>query len=166
MADGTTPQPPRPPEDRDLIALCRELNAQGARYLVVGGMAIIQQGFLRATEDIDLLVQRSEENRRAVVRALEMLPGKSAREITERDFADYAVVRVVDELMIDLMMAACGLSYEDAIQDAETVVIEGVAIPFASAETLLKMKQTYRDKDEIDRVFLKRLLAERKKRSG
>ena len=166
MADGTTPQPPRPPEDRDLIALCRELNAQGARYLVVGGMAIIQQGFLRATEDIDLLVQRSEENRRAVVRALEMLPGKSAREITERDFADYAVVRVVDELMIDLMMAACGLSYEDAIQDAETVDIEGVAIPYASAETLLKMKQTYRDKDEIDRVFLKRLLAERKKRSG
>ena len=95
-----------------------------------------------------------------------MLPGKSAREITERDFADYAVVRVVDELMIDLMMAAGGLSYEDAIQDAETVVIEGVAIPFASAETLLKMKQTYRDKDEIDRVFLKRLLAEKKKRSG
>ena len=166
MADGTTPQPPRPPEDRDLIALCRELNAQGARYLVVGGMAIIQQGFLRATEDIDLLVQRSEENRRAVVRALEMLPGKSAREITARDFTDYAVVRVVDELMIDLMMAACGLSYEDAIQDAETAIIEGVAIPFASAETLLKMKQTYRDKDEIDRVFLRRILAEKKKRPG
>ena len=127
-------------------------------------MAVIQQGFLRATEDIDLLVQRSEANRKAVVRALEMLPGKSAREITERDFTDYAVVRVVDELMIDLMMAACGLSYEDAIKDAEIVILEGVAIPFASAETLWKMKQTYRDKDEIDRVFLQRLLAERKKR--
>lgn len=165
MADGTTPQSPRPPEDRDLIALCRELNTQGAKYLVVGGMAVIRQGFLRATEDIDLLVQRSEANRQAIVRALEMLPGKSARDITELDFRDYTVVRVVDELMIDLMMAACGLSYEDAIQDAETVTIEGVPIPFASAETLWKMKQTYRDKDEIDRFFLQRLLAERKKRS-
>ncbi len=77
---------PGPPEDRDLIALCRELNAQGAKYLVVGGMAVIQQGFLRATEDIELLVQRSEANRQAIVRALEMLPGKSAREITELDF--------------------------------------------------------------------------------
>ena len=164
MADGTTHQSPRPPEDRDLIALCRELNSQGAKYLVIGGLAIIRQGFLRATEDIDLLVQRSEANRQAIVRALEMLPGKSAREINERDFKDYVVVRVVDELMIDLMMTACGLSYEDAIKDAETVNLEGVPIPFASAETLWKMKQTFRDKDEIDRAFLLRLLAERKKR--
>jgi len=125
-------------------------------------MAIIRQGFLRATEDIDLLVLQSEENRRAVVRALEMLPGKSAREITARDFTDYAVVRVVDDLVIDLMMAACGLTYDEAVKDAETAVLEGVAIPFASAETLLRMKQTYRDKDEVDRLFLRRLLAERR----
>ena len=148
-----------------MIALARELNAQGAKYLVVGGMAIIQHGYLRATEDIDLLVQQSEENRQSIVRALEMLPGKSAREITERDFKDYVVVRVVDSLMIDLMMAACGISYEDAIKDAERVVLEGVTIPFASVETMLKMKQTYRDKDEVDRVFLQRLIAERKKQS-
>jgi len=164
MADSSTHQPPRPPEDRDLISLCRDLNAQGARYLVIGGMAIIQQGYLRATEDIDLLVERSEENRRAIVRALEMLPGKSAREIVERDFKDYAVVRVVDDLMIDLMMAACGLTYEDAIKDAEIVSLEGVPIPFASAVTLLRMKQTRRDKDEVDRIFLMRLIAERGKR--
>ncbi|MBM3854528.1 MAG: nucleotidyl transferase AbiEii/AbiGii toxin family protein [Verrucomicrobia bacterium] len=163
MADTATPQPPRPPEDRDLIALCRELNAQGAKYLVVGGMAIIQQGYLRATEDIDLLVQPSEENRQAIVRAMEMLPGKSAREITARDFDEYIVVRIVDDLMIDLMMSACGISYEEAVKDAERVVLDGVTIPFASAETLLKMKQTYRDKDEIDRVFLQRLIAERNK---
>ena len=163
MADEPPPEPPRPPEDRDLITVCRELNGHGAKYLVVGGMAIIQQGFLRATEDIDLLVQRSDENRRAIVRALEMLPGKSAREITERDFKDYTVVRVVDDLMIDLMMSACGISYEDAIRDAEVVTLEGVPIPFASAETLWRMKQTYRDKDEVDRVFLRRLLEERGK---
>ena len=165
MADATTNQPPRPPEDRDLIALCRELNAQGARYLVVGGMAIIQQGFLRATEDIDLLVQRSDENRRSIIRALEMLPGKSAREITERDFKDYVVVRVVDDLMIDLMMAACGVIYEEAVADAEVVTLEGVPIPFASVDMLWRMKQTHREKDELDRAFLRRLIAERKKKT-
>jgi len=41
-----------------------------------------------------------------------------------------------------------------------------VEIPFASAATLLRMKQTYRDKDEVDRLFLKRLLAEREKNTG
>ncbi len=46
--------PPRTPEQNDLVRLCAALNAQGASYIVVGGMAIIQQGFLRATENIDL----------------------------------------------------------------------------------------------------------------
>jgi len=143
-----------------LIALCRELNQQNAKYLIIGGMAIVHHGYLRATEDIDLLVERSERNRIAIINALEMLPGKSAREITETDFKDYSVVRVVDDLMIDLMMAACGVTYEEGVRDAEIVNIDGVEIPFASAATLLRMKQTYRDKDEIDRLFLKRLIAE------
>ena len=52
------PLEPRPPLLKDLVDLCRRLNAAGARYVVVGGMAIIQHGFVRATEDIDLLVQR------------------------------------------------------------------------------------------------------------
>lgn len=160
MADEPTARPPRPPEDSDLIALCRELNAQGAKYLVVGGMAIIHLGYLRGTEDIDFLVQRTEENRQAIVRALEWLPRKVAREIAARDFTDYSVIRVVDDLMVDIMFAACGITYEEAIKDAEWVEQSGVRIPFASAPTLLKMKQTYRDKDAIDRLFLRRLIAE------
>lgn len=75
-------------------------------------------------------------------------PGTKRR---EPDFNDQAFVRVVDDLMIDLMMAPCGLTYADAIKGAETVGLEGVPIPFASAATLLKMKQTHRDKDEADR---------------
>jgi len=137
------------------------LNRQGAKYLIIGGMAVVHHGYLRATEDIDLLIERSEQNRSAIIRALEILPGKSAREITEDDFRKYSVVRVADDLMIDLMMAACGIGYEEAARDAEIVEIGGVRIPFASAATLLRMKQTYRDKDEVDRLFLQRLLSER-----
>ena len=32
----------RTPEPEDLIAICRELNARGARYLVCGGFATLQ----------------------------------------------------------------------------------------------------------------------------
>ena len=44
----------RPAGLTDLVELCRSLNREGADYVVIGGMAIIQAGFVRATEDIDL----------------------------------------------------------------------------------------------------------------
>ena len=37
----------RPPVLEDLVALCRALNAEGARYVVIGGMAVIQAGLGR-----------------------------------------------------------------------------------------------------------------------
>jgi len=38
-------------------------------------------------------------------------------------------------------------------------MIEGVSIPFASARLLLQMKQTVREKDIPDRIFLEEKLA-------
>jgi len=145
---------PRTPEQTDLAKLCAALNAESARYIVVGGMAIIQQGFLRATEDIDLLLERSRDNQSRVRKALEILPDKSVREVEDTDLEEYLVVRVADEIVVDLMLSACGVTYDEALSDIELKVVEGVSIPFASANILLKMKQTYRDKDIPDRIFL------------
>jgi len=152
--------PPRSPEQNDLTKLCAALNAANARYIVVGGMAIIQQGFLRATEDIDLLLERSRANQRKVLKALEILPDKSVKELAETDLDEYLVVRVADEIVVDLMLSACGVTYDEVVDDMEIKVIEGVSIPFASASMLLKMKQTYRDKDIPDRIFLEEKLRE------
>jgi hypothetical protein len=155
--------PPRTPEQTDLAKLCAALNTEKARYIVVGGMAIIQQGFLRATEDIDLLLERSRDNQNRVRKALEILPDKSVRELGETDLDEYLVVRVADEIVVDLMLSACGVTYDEAVMDVELKVIEGVTIPFASAGVLLRMKQTYRDKDIPDRIFLEEKLREEAK---
>jgi hypothetical protein len=146
--------PPRPPQETDLIGLCRALNKQGARYVVVGGMAVIHHGFLRATEDIDLLLERSRENQVKALAALEILGDKAVREIKETDLDQYTVVRVADEIVVDLMLSACGVTYDDAVDQIEFRTIEEVRIPFPSAKLLLRMKQTYRDKDVMDRKFL------------
>lgn len=150
--------PSRTPEQSDLVKLCAALNAQGASYIVVGGMAIIQQGFLRATEDIDLLLENSRRNQARVRKALEILPDQAVREMSENDLDAYHVVRVADEIVVDLMLSACGIGYDEAVSDVESVVIQGVPIPFASAKLLLRMKQTYRDKDIPDRIFLEQKL--------
>jgi hypothetical protein len=152
--------PPGAPQQTDLAKLCA-LNAESARYIVVGGMAIIQQGFLRATEDIDILLEPSRDNQSRVRKALEILPDKSVREIEETDLDEYLVVRVADEIVVDLMLSACGVTYDEALSDIELKVIDGVSIPFVSANMLLKMKQTYRDQDIPDRIFLEEKLREK-----
>jgi hypothetical protein len=151
----------RPPLLTDLIALCRDLNAEGARYVVIGGMAVIQAGFPRATGDIDLLIELSAENQERVRRALMKLPDQAVRDMASDDLEKYAVVRVADEFVVDLMKAACGIAFDEARGEVDVVTIEGVPIPFARPELLLRMKDTYREKDKLDRAFLLRMVAER-----
>src|SRR5437870_2802788 len=138
---------PRPPQFSDLTRICRELNRLGARYVVIGGFAIIHHGFPRLTYDIDLLIETTPENEARVIEALLILPDKAAAELKPGEISQYGVVRVGDEVLVDLMKSGCGVTYADAISDAVVFDVEGVPIPFASPQTLWRMKQTVRAKD-------------------
>ena len=74
----------RIPEEADLVALCRTLNDLGARYIVIGGFAIILAGFARSTADLDLLIDTSLDNEALVYKALEILPDKAVRRTPAR----------------------------------------------------------------------------------
>jgi hypothetical protein len=151
----------RPPLLEDLVSLCRNRNREGARYVVIGGMAVIQAGFGRATNDIDLLIEASSENQERVRRALLELPDGAVRDMAADDLEHYVVVRVADEIVVDLMKSACGIAYDEASRMIERVEIQGVTIPFADPRLLWRTKDTVRDKDKVDRAFLARLLASR-----
>jgi hypothetical protein len=125
---------------------------------VVGGFAIIQAGYARFTDDLDLLVDASPENERRVFEALRCLPDKAVNQLEPGDVEKFIVVRVGDEILVDLMKSSCGVDYAEAIKDAEFTEIDGVRIPFASPQTLWRMKQTRREKDVPDRLFLRMLL--------
>ena len=152
----------RVPTDADLVSLARELNRCGVAYVVVGGFAINRLGFVRATEDIDLLIARDLANQALVKQALEILPDRAIRELGDEDIAQWVVVRVNDDITIDLMTEACGVRYEDAIGGIETEIIDGVSIHFAGAKLMLQMKQSPREKDAADRSFLQQLLRARR----
>jgi hypothetical protein len=159
------PDPPREvtrvPTDADLVSLARELNRLGVAYVVVGGFAINRLGFVRATEDIDLLIARDRANQSLVKQALDILPDHAIRELGDEDIAQWVVVRVNDDITIDLMTEACGVRFEDAAGGVEIEVIDGIPIPFAGAELMLKMKQSPREKDAADRSFLQQLIRSR-----
>ena len=126
--------------------------------MVVGGFAIIEAGYPRFTGDIDLLVDPSPENEAVVLEALRILPDKAVNELEAGDIARFIVVRVADEVVVDLMANSCGIDYTAAIRDVVYRDIGGVRIPFASPALLWRMKQTVREKDIPDRAFLRGLL--------
>ena len=132
------------------------------RYVVVGGMAMIQAGFVRATEDIDLLVDADRDNLTRLRTALLDLPDQAVREMGDEDLDRYAVVRIADEFVVDPLKAACGVEYAEARELIEEVDLEGVRIPFANPELLWRTKQTVQSKDELDRLFLAQLIESRR----
>ena len=144
----------RAPEPEDVARICRALNHAGARYLLIGGFAVIAYGAGRFTKDIDLLIDDAPDNVARVRQALSVLADNAAAEVADLDVRTHTVVRVVDEVIIDLMGRACGITYSEAITDAEAREIDGVSVPIASPATLIRTKNTYRPQDAIDRAFL------------
>ena len=145
----------RPPEMEDLFAVCKRLNECHANYVLIGGFSVILHGFERTTKDIDLLVDSSVHNIQKVKEALSYLPDKAVLQVEDNDVDQYQVVRVADEFVIDLMAKACGVSYEEAKDSIEWMEIEGVKIPVASKELLIRTKDTVRPSDKMDVEFLK-----------
>lgn len=78
------------------------------------------------------------------------------RELKPGEVAEYSVVRVMDEIVVDLMRSACGIEYAEAAKDAVVREVAGVPIPFASPRMLWRMKKpTRREKDAPDLLFLR-----------
>lgn len=148
----------RAPQIEDLVRICRSLNERQARYLLIGGFAVIAHGAGRTTKDIDFLVDASRDNLTRVKSALAVLADNAAAEIKENDVERYSVVRVADEVIVDLLARACGVDYADAARDAEIIEIGGVRVPVASKRTLLRTKDTIRPSDLADKQFLLALI--------
>jgi len=152
----------RPPERSDFVELCRELHKREANFLVVGGFAIIFAGYPRTTGDIDLLIDTKLENEVRVYAALATLPDGCVRELEPGEVEKYTVVRVADEILVDLMAKASGIDYAEASKSVVVHEIDGVPIPFASPELLWRMKcRAGREKDRGDIEFLRQYFAAR-----
>lgn len=153
----------RAPELEDLLTLCQALNAENVRYVLIGGFAVILHGFVRATKDIDLLVDASTENVQRLKRAMAVLPDNAIALIEDDEVEKYKVVRIADEYVVDLLKDACGVDYARASDGGiEIRIVSGVPIPIARKQLLIETKQTVRPSDAADVQFLRlRLAAER-----
>jgi hypothetical protein len=128
------------------------------RYLVVGGVACALNGFVRTTEDVDILVDAEPNNIRRLLATLSAIGEGHARELRVEDFSDEeGAVRLVEDFPIDLFTRMGGKRYADMlpykrVHDGEP------AIPFVNAAGLILLKSgSVRAQDRIDVEALRRM---------
>jgi hypothetical protein len=142
-----------------LLRLLARFAEEGVEYVLVGGQAVRLNGYVRATEDVDVLVRASRENGDRIKRAMSFLPSAADIDVGwfEPQSGEVENIRVADELLVDLLFAANGETYETVQPHVRVIEIEGVPLRVLDIDGLLKTKTDYREKDVLDRRVLERI---------
>ena len=141
---------------RQLADVCRRLNGNGVKYVLIGGWAIYLHGYERATRDIDILIDDSEQNVSALKDALKDLLPEACNELRADDVRQNVVVRMAgEEVVVDLIRNVGDQDYAKLNGHVMQEDLDGVKVPFADLESMLKLKSGVRDIDKRDYLFLK-----------
>jgi hypothetical protein len=140
------------PADRRLTAVrvCGELNVSGAKYLVIGGVACALHGYIRATTDVDILIERTLPNAKRVLDAVSRLGFGLAGEWLPKEILARPITVIGDDPQIDVFTIAWSVKYEDAVKRSSLVEVEGVPIPLIGIDDLIETKRTGRPLDAAD----------------
>lgn len=137
-------------EETRFLEVCRLLNEEGARYLVIGGLACALHGMVRATKDVDLLIPKDPHNAEKVLKALGGLTFGIARELDPEEVAKKPFTIIGDTPRVDLLTVACRVKYDEASKKALIAIVDGVKIPYVDYDTLVETKKTERLQDKAD----------------
>lgn len=128
----------------DFLDLLRALASAGARFIVVGAHAMAVHGVPRATQDLDIMVDRSGKNAALVWSALEEFGapvaalGISQADLMRRD----VVVQIgVPPRRIDLLTSITGVTFESAWESRIEQETDGVRVPYLGRAALVANKR-------------------------
>lgn len=143
----------------------------GVRYVVVGGMAVVLSGHVRATVDLDVVVDLNPAAARQAVQALQGLGLQPRAPVSSADFAD-PVIRegwIRDKHMQVLsfydpqnvarevdVFVAYPLDFEALVARAVPTAIGDRLVPVAAPEHLIEMKRAAgrpRDLDDVEALL-------------
>ena len=105
------------PSFEKLLALLAEA---GVAFVLVGGVAVTIQGYVRLTEDVDVLVDDDPENLRRLLTTLSGYGEGFASELSIADFTEEeGAIRIVEEseqCQIDVFTRMTGRRYHDVLE--------------------------------------------------
>lgn len=135
--------------------ILKDLNEAEVRYVLIGGIALIRHGVVRATRDIDAVFDPAPEN----VARIESLVSRwgatrpDGSPIPDDGISPERSVHLATPMgELDLVSEAiAGFNFEDLVARAETRKVDGVEAPICSLADLVAMKRSVgRERDLAD----------------
>ena len=129
------------------------------KFIIVGGVAVALNGFVRTTEDIDILIEASAENVTRLLDELGNFGEGHARELSPADFSDSeGAIRIIEDFPLDVFTMMRGKRYADLVGSTKTTRIDDVEVRYLNSEALIALKSdSQRDQDRIDVSALRAL---------
>ena len=126
-------------------------------FAVVGGLAVIFNGYARFTLDADIIVDDSPENLDRLLAVLRSWGEGWARELSPEDFTpEEGAVRLVEDFELDIFTRLRGRTLSDFRPDLRHLEHSGILIPYLSPAGLIHCKEgSSREKDQIDVAAMK-----------
>ena len=126
---------------RDFI---NSLNKHGVKYMLVGGYSVVLHGYSRTTGDMDLWVERSEENYLKIKSAFQDF-GMPVFDMIKEHFMFHPVWDVftfgVPPVAIDIMIKLEGFSFQEVYERAITFFDDDLEIKVIHKNDLIAAKQ-------------------------
>ena len=142
--------------------LLRLLNERRVNYVIIGAHACAAHGFVRATKDIDILIDPTTDNIERLKSALEAF-GYDTSDADVDDFKTKKVLLRQYWLDTDIHPSAKGVRTKTVLKNRVPGRYENVRTFFASLRDLIRMKRAAsRQKDKEDLRYLKEIQRQKK----
>jgi hypothetical protein len=128
----------------------------------VGGVAVALNGFVRATEDVEILIDSSAENIARLLNELRDFGEGHARELSPADFSNSdGAIRIIEDFPFNVFTVMRGKRYADLIGSTKSTRVADVDVRYLKAAALISLKSDSQHKqDRIDASALRSLQEE------
>jgi hypothetical protein len=124
------------------------------RYIVVGGVASVLHGIPRATFDLDILIDPTEDNALRLLSALVDAGFGTATMTNAQEILAHEITVFNDRVRIDVQTRTPGISFRDAWRRRKTVTYQGQDLYILSKEDLIASKQASGREVDLEDVHM------------
>lgn len=146
--------------EQEIIDILSSFNKHNVRYILVGGFAVNFYGYNRATADLDLWIELTDNNKSKLIDSLDEL---------SYDTSEIASIQLENQPPIDIPVAGFRIElinyltneiqFNEAYDFASILDFGGIQIKVLSIDHLIQIKESSnRPKDLLDAEELRKIM--------